>query len=122
MIKNISIIIATLTTSIITIAQNEIGVWEIKEGTLITNDSLSYSSMAQDYFNTINNTLPKDLIDKYVVSLRLFTDGKDGDLGGLNQMNESVDSWQFDLDTADVNIYSKDSIKILDYTHTLIHE
>ena len=42
MIKNISIIIATLTTSIITIAQNEIGVWEIKEGTLITNDSLSY--------------------------------------------------------------------------------
>lgn len=122
MIKNISIIIATLTTSIITIAQNEIGVWEIKEGTLITNDSLSYSSMAQDYFNTINNTLPKDLIDKYVVSLRLFTDGKDGDLGGLNQMNESVDSWQFDLDTADVNIYSKDSIEILDYTHTLIHE
>ena len=78
--------------------------------------------MAQDYFNTINNTLPKDLIDKYVVSLRLFTDGKDGDLGGLNQMNESVDSWQFDLDTADVNIYSKDSIEILDYTHTLIHE
>jgi len=122
MIKNISIIIATLTTSSITIAQNEIGVWEIKEGTLITNDSLSYSSMAQDYFNTINNTLPKDLIDKYVVSLRLFTDGKDGDLGGLNQMNESVDSWQFDLDTADVNIYSKDSIEILDYTHTLIHE
>ena len=122
MIKNISIIIATLTTSVITIAQNEIGVWEIKEGTLITNDSLSYSSMAQDYFNTINNTLPKDLIDKYVVSLRLFTDGKDGDLGGLNQMNESVDSWQFDLDTADVNIYSKDSIEILDYTHTLIHE
>ena len=122
MIKNISIIIATLTTSIITIAQNEIGVWEIKEGTLITNDSLSYSSMAQDYFNTINNTLPKDLIDKYVVSLRLFTDGKDGDLGGLNQMNESVYSWQFDLDTADVNIYSKDSIEILDYTHTLIHE
>ena len=122
MIKNISIIIATLTISINTIAQNEIGVWEIKEGTLITNDSLSYSSMAQDYFNTINNTLPKDLIDKYVVSLRLFTDGKDGDLGGLNQMNESVDSWQFDLDTADVNIYSKDSIEILDYTHTLIHE
>ena len=122
MIKNISIIIATLTISINTIAQNEIGVWEIKEGTLITNDSLSYSSMAQDYFNTINNTLPKDLIDKYVVSLRLFTDGKDGDLGGLNQMNESVYSWQFDLDTADVNIYSKDSIEILDYTHTLIHE
>ena len=69
MIKNISIIIATLTTSIITIAQNEIGVWEIKEGTLITNDSLSYSSMAQDYFNTINNTLPKDLICSSVNAL-----------------------------------------------------
>lgn len=38
------------------------------------------------------------------------------------KMDETVDSWPFDLDTADVNIYSCDAIEILDYTHTLIHE
>jgi len=102
-------------------AQKEYGIWEVKEGRVIGNDSANFS-MAEDYWQTIHHILPSDLIDKYIVSLRLFTDGIDKDMGGLNQMDKTVEYWQFDLDTEDMDLLTSDSIKILNYTHTLIHE
>ena len=120
-IKAIYLLFFILVLSSCTDAQDEIGVWKIKDGKIIEND-LTNNKLGKEYWQTLYNILPADLIDKYVVSLRLFTDGTNKDMGGLNQMDETVEYWQIDLDTADMNIYSKDSIKILDYTHTLIHE
>jgi hypothetical protein len=100
---------------------NEIGVWDVENGQLMTNANANFS-VANNYWKQIYNILPSDLLDKYVVSLRLFTDGRDEDLGGMNQMNDAVKHWQIDLDTADMRLFSKDSIEILDYTHTLVHE
>lgn len=100
---------------------NEIGVWDVKNGKLMANANVNFP-VANKYWKQINYLLPSDLISEYVVSLRLFTDGRDEDLGGMNQMNDAVEQWQIDLDTADMRLFSKDSIEILDYTHTLIHE
>lgn len=102
-------------------AQNEIGVWEVRNGQLTIGDS-DNKELGEKYWNTLYSILPTDLIDRYVISFRLFTDGKDEDMGGMNQIDETVDFWEIDLDTADMNIFSNDSVEILNYTHTLIHE
>lgn len=61
-------------------------------------------------------------MNKHVVFFRLFTDGRDGLLGRLHQMGETVAVWQLELDTADANIFSQDLAEVMDYMHTLIHE
>ncbi len=119
--KRILIFLTILTISCNVKAQDEIGVWEISNG-VFKADSLKNNLLGEKYYETIYSILPIEMLNKYVVSLRLFSDGKDEDLGGLNQIEESVEFWQIDLDTADVNLFTNDSIKILDYTHTLIHE
>ncbi len=106
---------------LIGIAQKEIGVWEIKDGILITNQATN-NKIAQQYWKIVTNTLPNDLLHNYVSSFRLFTDGIEEDLGGINPMNDLNSKWQVDLDIADMDIHSKDSTHILSYTHTLIHE
>ncbi|NOU60161.1 hypothetical protein [Marinifilum caeruleilacunae] len=99
----------------------QVGVWKIENGRIESPNS-KIDTLGFQYWEAVCSILPNDLLKKYVVSLRLFSDGRNEDLGGMNQMDETVDFWQVDLDTADMNIFSRDSIEILDYTHTLIHE
>ena len=117
--KYFALILLSFLLSISLIAQKKIGEWNIKNGIL---SSPSKSNIAEDYWSTINSVLPKEYLKKYVVSLRLFSDGKDKNLGGMVQMNDSNTEWQIDLDTADLNIYKNDSITTIDRNHTLIHE
>ena len=102
-------------------AQHEVGVWNIKNGEIETAN-FEKDVLGVQYWETVSSILPNNLLDEYVVSLRLFSDGRNEDLGGMNQLDETVEFWQIDLDTADMNIFTKDSLKVLDYTHTLIHE
>ncbi|MCG8569788.1 MAG: putative zinc-binding metallopeptidase [Spirochaetes bacterium] len=98
----------------------EIGVWNIKNGQLErTSHDISF---AEKYWNSIYSILPEELLKEYVVSLRLFTDGLDNDLGGMNQMDQSNKKWQMDIDISDMNLDNQDSAHIIDYTHTMIHE
>lgn len=102
-------------------AQQQVGVWKVKNGKIESNKSEN-NELGIQYWECIQTILPHDLLNKYVLSLRLFSDGKSEDMGGMNQLDETVAFWQIDLDTADMNIFTRDSIQILDYTHTLIHE
>lgn len=99
----------------------EVGNWQITNASLQLNDSYQ-DSLAVSYWDKVTSLLPTDLLEKYVTSLRLYTDGPQEDLGGLNQLDAYNKYWQLDLDTADFNLYNQDSVFVLDYTHTLIHE
>ena len=100
---------------------DEIGIWEIKSGNLIKINATE-ENMAVKYWNSIYNILPHKEISNYINSFRLYTDGENGDLGGMNRLDESNANWQFDLDIKDMNIFSSDKKKVVDSTHTLIHE
>lgn len=97
------------------------GVWEIKKGVLLPNKKEN-NQLAKSYWKIVTNTLPNDLLNEYVSSFRLFTDGRDEDLGGINPMDDINSKWQVELDITDMDIRSNDSTHILSYTHTLIHE
>lgn len=99
----------------------EVGNWQITNAHLDMNHNYQ-DSLAVNYWDEVTSLLPTDLLEKYVTSLRLYTDGPQEDLGGLNQLDESNQYWQLDLDTADFNFHNTDSVFVLDYTHTLIHE
>lgn len=101
--------------------QKEMGVWEIENGKLITNNEEN-NQLATTYWQVVTNTLPNDLIKNYVSSFRLFTDGLEEDLGAIIPMNDFNSKWQVELDITDMDINSMDSTHILNYTHTLIHE
>lgn len=100
---------------------DEIGIWEIERGNLIKK-GLEEEEKAIKYWNAIYKILPNEYIDNYLNSFRLYTDGEGGDLGGMNQLDETNSNWQFDLDVMDMKIFSKDKKKAVDSIHTLIHE
>ncbi|GAB5524225.1 MAG: hypothetical protein Roseis2KO_20970 [Roseivirga sp.] len=99
----------------------EVGRWQISLAELKPGNT-PQDSLATRYWLQVKSLLPNDLLEEYVTSLRLYTDGPQEDLGGLNQLDESNKYWQLDLDTADINFHNLDSGFVLDYTHTLIHE
>ncbi len=99
----------------------EVGRWQITQAGPKPGNT-SQDSLATRYWHRVKSLLPNDLLEEYVTSLRLYTDGPQEDLGGLNQLDESNQYWQLDLDTADINFHNLDSGFVLDYTHTLIHE
>lgn len=99
----------------------EIGVWNIDNGKIEASNGKN-EELAKTYWETIHTLLPEKLVDKYIRSLRLYTDGEKGDLGGMNQLDESNSNWQFDLDIKDMKVLSQDKEEIIDSTHTLIHE
>ncbi|OHX65393.1 putative zinc-binding metallopeptidase [Flammeovirga pacifica] len=112
-----------------TYAQNEledevgetVGIWEIQNGALKTNNSYN-DDKGTVYWNYFTTVLPNDLINKYVVRFRLYTDGIQEDLGGFNSMDESNKHWTVEFDVADMDFSNQDPLYIQEYQHTLIHE
>lgn len=102
-------------------AQLKLGSWEIEEGKLVPNEQLD-NQFGQTYWEKVRSTLPDELLTKYVVRFTLFTDGEQEDLGGMTPLNDMNDEWEIDLDTFDMNLSNNDSLHVLDYMHTLIHE
>lgn len=99
-----------------------LGSWDIEKGEIAVDSSKQLDQIAIDYWTVFYTLFPHEHIDRYIVSMRLITDGKDGDLGGLNQMDESLKRWQLDIDTADMNLNRRDSAHVYDYLFTLVHE
>lgn len=101
----------------------EMGTWNIKEGELqIDHSATEDDSIAMLYWYFLSDLLPNEPLNKYVVSLHLFTDDVGGVLGGMRPLNDGNTKWQIDLDIADIPLWTEDSILKLDYLHTLIHE
>ncbi|WP_052444472.1 putative zinc-binding metallopeptidase [Flammeovirga sp. OC4] len=99
----------------------DVGIWEVQKGEIITGSQYN-NTLGVQYWNFINELLPHDLTKEYVHCFRIYTDGEEGDLGGMTLMNESNKDWQLEIDIADLNLEETDESKILDYQHTLIHE
>lgn len=99
----------------------DIGLWKIENGVIILEKGAN-DDLAKEYWNYIMGTLPNQPIKKYIYSLRLYTDGEEGDLGGITPMDASNTKWQIELDVKDFDLHEKDEKKIIDYQHTLIHE
>ncbi|MBB6460565.1 putative zinc-binding metallopeptidase [Flammeovirga kamogawensis] len=114
-----------ITLSFIVVGQEkvgtEIGLWTIKNGEIILNNNES-DVIGIEYWSFITNTLPHEPIKQYITSFRLYTDGIQEDLGGMNSLNGNNSEWQIELDVKDTDLSSHDEKVILDYQHTLIHE
>lgn len=102
--------------------QTELGIWEVNKGKVVPIDTLEHNELASTYWDLVESILPKEILDSFAVSLRLFTDGPDGYLAAMSSLNDSNTRWQVYIDTFDVNFRSEDSLYVLDYTHTIIHE
>lgn len=99
----------------------EVNTWSITEGEFTPNRQ-STDKLGSLYWNKITGVLPQALLNKYITSMRLYTDGPSEDLGGMSPLDDSNTQWEIDLDTADINLHNLDSVFVLEYNHTLIHE
>ncbi len=95
--------------------------WDVKQNELVLKNRVE-DNTGQKYWAYLLNLLPPEPLEKYITSLRLFTDGEQEDLGGMSPLNDQNTAWEVDLDTIDFNLNSTDSIYILDFIHTAIHE
>ena len=95
--------------------------WDIYKGEIQLKGSL-YDALGKRYWNYLNSKLPKEILKKYISSLRLFTDGRMGELAGMSPVNILNTQWEIDIDTLDFNFNNKEKLYIKDYTHTIIHE
>lgn len=96
-------------------------IWSINNGKLVPKIN-PLDTKAHAYWAHIQDILPNSLLDKYIVSFKLFSDGADEDLGGLAPLDRFNQTWEMDIDTTDFNLKNLDSLHILQYTHTIIHE
>lgn len=78
--------------------------------------------LSQKYITYMNNYLPKELLNKYINSINLFTDGEDNTLASMSATNPENTEWEVSIDTLDVNLKRKEPEYVLQYTHTFIHE
>lgn len=90
----------------------EVDTGTVRQGKLVYKN-IPTDSVASNYWKKVCEILPNELLDQYISSLRLYTDGKQEDLGGMNQMDETNENWQIDLDTADINFHNLDSSFVL---------
>lgn len=95
--------------------------WNIKKGNIHPKNSQK-DSTAVRYWSFVKNTLPPNLLNKYVNSIRLFSDGEENELGGMTPLNDQNSAWEIDIDTIDFNFNNKNPKHINDYIHTIIHE
>ena len=95
--------------------------WNISNGIIQTTGS-SHDTLAIKYWNYLNHKLPSKVLDKYISSLRLYTDGQYETMGGMTPLNDSNTVWEIDIDTIDFDFKNKDSFHIRNYVHTIIHE
>ncbi len=94
--------------------------WKVEKGQIqITEPS---NKPALDTWNYVYDLLPTELIDKYVTSFTLETDGKDGELGGLTPLDDYNSMWELSIDQADFTINEKDQVNYINTIHTIIHE
>lgn len=99
-----------------------VGIWETQEGKIVSVDTSDYNHLAVSYWNLVQKILPVEVLNQFSVSLHLFTDGADGVLAAMSPQNDSNTVWRILIDTVDVDVHTKDSLKVLDYTHTIVHE
>lgn len=95
--------------------------WQVKNGDLVLKNTPE-DRQAEAYWAYISRVLPNDLMNKYVTSFKLFSDGEQENLGGMTNLDDLNKTWEIDMDTVDFNLNRRDSLFVLDYTHTLIHE
>lgn len=95
--------------------------WNISNGVLQLKGSPK-DTIAKKYWKFLENLLPSEKLNKYVYSLRLFTDGPQEELGGISPLNNLNSKWEIDIDTLDFSFHNKNKPYITDYLHTTIHE
>ncbi|WP_281615222.1 putative zinc-binding metallopeptidase [Flammeovirga sp. SubArs3] len=99
-----------------------LAVWEINNGSIKLDKGTVEDNKAKVYWEYMKKVLPNEFLDRYVVAFRLYTDGKEEDLGGMSPLDESNKNWQIELDYIDNDLTSNDSSMLEDMDHTIIHE
>ncbi|WP_233897685.1 hypothetical protein [Tenacibaculum piscium] len=103
------------------ITDERIGVWQIKDGILIINNS-NKNDLANDYWKEFYRIFPKELTTKYVKRIVLMTDGVDNKVGALVSLNARNDKWQLEIDVKDVNLKTRNKKRLHESIYTMVHE
>ncbi|WP_418650473.1 hypothetical protein [Tenacibaculum aestuariivivum] len=98
-----------------------IGVWQIRDGVLILNES-NKNDLANDYWKEFTRIFPKELTKKYIKRIVLMTDGLDEKTGALVSLNSRNDKWQLEIDVKDVNLKTRDKKRLHESIYTMVHE
>lgn len=99
----------------------QIGVWEIKNGIFIETDD-NTSKLAKEQWKVFYGIFPKKVTQKYIKRLVLFSDGVDEKTGSLGTLSKENDEWQLGIDPKDVNFKTNNKDRIYQSLYTLIHE
>ncbi|CAM1358559.1 conserved hypothetical protein [Tenacibaculum sediminilitoris] len=103
------------------IDRERIGMWNVKEGRVIENQSVS-DDLAAYYWSEFNRIFPKELTQEYIKRIVLMTDGVDEKTGALVALSSKNDKWQLEIDIRDVNFETKDKRRLHESVYTLVHE
>jgi hypothetical protein len=98
-----------------------IGVWTIKNGKFVSNNSKN-DALAAHHWKMFYDIFPKTITKKYIKKLVLISDGLDEKTGALGALSVKNDQWQLVIDTIDVNFRSRDKRRLRESVYTLVHE
>lgn len=97
--------------------------WNIENGQFIEQPKEAHNDLGKKYWQIYYDIFPQDIIDKYIVSFALISDGPDGDLATVFLKNEKLNKdWVISIDPIDNDLTNYDSQYIDSYLETFVHE
>lgn len=102
---------------------NIIAFWDIENGQFIDKPNEAKNDLGKEYWTIYYNIFPQDIIDRYIVSFALMSDGIDGDLATVFLKDEkSNKDWVISIDPADTDLNNHNEEYIDSYLDTFVHE
>lgn len=86
-------------------------------------DTSVHNDLAVRYWEFLDSIFPNEVLDSFVTSLYLFSDGLDFHSVYVSVLNQNSNKyWEFSIDTFDVHYHWTDSAYTIYCYHNLIHE
>ncbi|MFV0321374.1 MAG: hypothetical protein ACK5LE_03215 [Alphaproteobacteria bacterium] len=100
-----------------------IAFWDIKDGQFIEKPNEPKNDLGKQYWGIYYDIFPQDVIDRYIVSFALISDGIDGDLATVFLKDEKTNKdWVISIDPADTDLNNHNAQYIDSYLETFVHE
>lgn len=125
-IATIGVIIAIFGFAIFFFTKNDqkvIAFWDIQDGQFIDKNSEPENDLGKSYWEIYYDIFPQEVVNRYIVSFALISDGIDGDLATVFLKDEkSNKDWVISIDPADTDLTNHNPEYIDSYLETFVHE
>lgn len=103
--------------------QKVIAFWDIQDGQFIDKNSEPENDLGKSYWEIYYDIFPQEVVNRYIVSFALISDGIDGDLATVFLKDEkSNKDWVISIDPADTDLTNHNPEYIDSYLETFVHE